>query len=266
MSLLCALAPLGAACVAQPTIDEMPGVSLQPGSAEEPLGSAPAELAAQSSAPASASVYPREATLFGDSYEEWAATWWQWMLAIPADVNPNGEGPCDVDQSGHVFFLAGNWGGTSTRSCTIPTGKAIFVPILIAYRTSCPEIAGGSYTCESATSEDDLHEVAEWMLDQDNSMSLEIDGVAVEGLDEYRAHTATFSMPAPEEGPIGICAGPIQENPCGVPVGTPRNTVSDGHWVMLRPLPPGEHQIHLTGSVPSFGFSLDITYNITVAP
>ena len=44
------------------------------------------------------------------------AEWWKWALGIPAAENPildeTGEF-ADVDQSGSVWFLAGNFGGTT---------------------------------------------------------------------------------------------------------------------------------------------------------
>jgi hypothetical protein len=44
--------------------------------------------------------------------------------------------------------------------------------------------------------------------------------------------------------------------------------VSDGIWLMLRPLPPGPHTIRFGGSFPVIGgvFQLDITYHVTVTP
>ena len=62
--------------------------------------------------------------VFGKTYGEWAAKWWQWALAGPAGENAvqdtTGEF-CDANQpKGKVWFLAGTFGGTVTRTCTIP--------------------------------------------------------------------------------------------------------------------------------------------------
>jgi len=269
VSLLAALVPLASACANADPGTGVPAEAVLLGPIAGPSSSAPEAVAVQRSASARAYIFPRNATLFGDSYEGWAAAWWQWLLAIPKDINPNLDAPCDVDQSGQVFFLGGNFGGTSTRSCTMPEGKAIFFPIVNVLVSSCPEYADDVYTCETAMSEDALHEDATWVMDQDKSMTLVIDGVAIDDLGEYRAQTDTFldtAPPAWDDRFWPDCTGPIRENACGVPVGSARNTVSDGHWIMLRPLSPGNHQIHFGASVPDFGFSLDITYNIVVAP
>jgi len=46
----------------------------------------------------------------------------------------------------------------------------------------------------------------------------------------------------------------------------PYHCVADGYWVMLPPLSAGSHTIHFAGGFTSSGFSLDVTYNITVQP
>ncbi len=80
-------------------------------------------------------VLPLDSSPYGNTYGEWSARWWQWTLAIPAATNPNldttGEN-CAEGQSGQVWFLAGSFGGTFERACPVPTGKALFFPILNA--------------------------------------------------------------------------------------------------------------------------------------
>nr|QDA77055.1 signal peptide protein [Jahnella sp. MSr9139] len=278
VSFLAALAPLASACAEPDPLAGMPpeimplGVSSTSDDAD--AVAAPAETEASlGSAPASAYLFPRSAKPRGRTYEEWAAAWWQWALAVPKDENPMLNGPCDVNQPDDVFFLAGTTGGSATRSCTIPPGKPIFFPLLNSTCLSCPELVSASYTCEMSLSEEYLHDSASSMTESgERTLTLEIDGVSVEGLEEYRAHTATYEDTSPaavEDRVFPSCTGPIGENPCGVPVGSPRMTVGDGHWVMLRPLPVGEHQIHFTGNVDypwGSSFGLDVTYNIVVAP
>jgi hypothetical protein len=272
VSLLCALVPLASACAEAEPDSALPDGPMTMGPRAGALSHSPGAPPAESSVPATAYVFPRQATLFGESYEGWAARWWQWVTAIPKSVNPNEGGPCDVDQSGEVFFLGGNFGGTSSRSCALPAGKAIFFPILNSAVAQCPELAGEGYTCEVLMSEDQLHDITTGTMDLDKTLTLEIDGQAVDGLDEYRAHSDTFASLAPEDMEDRvwtICAGPIRDNACGVLVGSEREVVTDGYWVMLRPLPPGDHQIHFASSVIVSGqtvFSLDITYDLVVSP
>jgi hypothetical protein len=50
------------------------------------------------------------------------------------------------------------------------------------------------------------------------------------------------------------------------PAGTYFPAVDDGVYIMLKPLAPGPHLLHFTGSFPAFSFSFDITYKLKVEP
>src|SRR5262249_651342 len=68
-----------------------------------------------------------------ETYSTLAAGWWEWALTQPASTNPildTTGANCGVGQSGLVFYLAGNFGGSSSRTCTVPYGKTIVFPIL----------------------------------------------------------------------------------------------------------------------------------------
>src|SRR5438067_24588 len=73
---------------------------------------------------------------YGMTYGQWNARWWQWFFSVPASRNPglatDGAVDCSVGQSGDVWFLAGSFqsGGTFSRSCAVPVGKALFVPLI----------------------------------------------------------------------------------------------------------------------------------------
>src|SRR6266576_1080075 len=80
-------------------------------------------------------IVPVNENAYGNTYGEWSAEWWQWLLSIPQATNPNLDttgANCAQKQAGPVFFLAGTFGGSAvTRNkCTVPAGKALFFPIL----------------------------------------------------------------------------------------------------------------------------------------
>jgi len=56
-----------------------------------------------------------------------------------------------------------------------------------------------------------------------------------------------------------------ENNIWGIPAGTYGPTVDDGVYLMLAPLSAGAHTIHFTVAAPDGTFSLDVTYNLTVA-
>lgn len=275
VSLLCAIAPLASACVAEDPTDSESLSATVAGELVTPeqVAAKAVEIQTKQGVSAPSFLFPRQATPYGVSYEDWVAEWWQWALAIPKAENPILGGPCELHQTGDVFFLAGTTGGASTRSCTIPAGKGIFLPIANYIYKACPEYVGklANYTCEDSMSEDVLHERSLAWAQNDKTLLLEIDGVAIDGLDEYNAHSEVFtetSSTVVSERVFPACAGPIEANPCGVPLGTPRPAVGDGFWAMLHPLPVGQHQIHFAATInkPNAPFSLDVTYNIVVAP
>jgi hypothetical protein len=77
-----------------------------------------------------------------DGLPQLAAQFVQWSLSIPTDVNPvldqTGEF-CMVGQQGPVWFLAGTFfGGTVTRSCTVPEGTTLFFPVINGFAFNTP--------------------------------------------------------------------------------------------------------------------------------
>lgn len=84
-------------------------------------------------------VAPLGSTPEGQAYGRWAAEWWQWALGVPAATNPvlDPDGSfCAERQVGEVWFLAGRFGFDpdfsvpTTRTCTVPTGKSLFFPLI----------------------------------------------------------------------------------------------------------------------------------------
>src|SRR5258706_15091686 len=85
-------------------------------------------------------ILPPQSKPYGMTYGAWGAQWWKWVIGIPPEENPvldeTGEFG-DVDQAGPVWFLAGNFGGTTERTLDVPGGKALFFPILTQF-WGCP--------------------------------------------------------------------------------------------------------------------------------
>jgi hypothetical protein len=204
-----------------------------------------------------ATIVPIGTTTLGLTYGQWGAAWWQYVFSIPVPTNPLFDQTginCGVDQSGPVFFLVGviNVTGTATRSCTVPANKMLFFPILNYEADNfCPpvnpplDVAG-------------LQAVAKAQMDSVTALGADIDHVRVGNPFHYRAASpGSFSVTFPNKNVF-------QYFGChNITAGTYSPFVSDGYWLMLNPLPAGQHTIHFSGSVP--GFNLDITYNLTVS-
>ncbi len=195
-------------------------------------------------------VLPPQSHAHGKTHSEWAAAYWQWLLAIPADTNPlfdeTGEF-CDVGQSGKVWFLAGATGGGNvsvTRDCTVPVGRSLFFPILTTLWISTPGDPGV----------DEIREILKQITDQATDLSCEIDGKPVENIQQYRQASTVFTVDLPDNNIFGVAPGEYGPN------------VDDGFYLLLPPLPVGQHTIHFHGSLPRFYSTLDVTYNLTVTP
>lgn len=193
-------------------------------------------------------ILPSDSKPYGLTYGEWSAKWWQWALSIPSTTNPltdtTGEF-CGENQSGNVWFLAGTIGGSATRTCTIPAGKAIFLPIVNQF--DC---------CESGQTVEDMRKNVTFQIDNVTSMTFDLDGVHLKNLLNYRAQSPVFSFSLPAD------------NFFGAPAGVYEPTVSDGYYLMLAPLRKGQHTIDFTGSIspnaPFGGLALNVNYTINI--
>ena len=206
-------------------------------------------------------VLPPHSTAFGMTYSDWSAKWWQWILAIPQDKNPAFDftgANAAQGQSGKVWFLAGtmepDWTGAmnAERTCTVPLGKAIFLPIINA-EMSPPE--GPTMTWP------ELVAFASSFIDDVTVAELTVDGRAINVTGAYRVQTTTDEAEAPSytmpEG--GVFTG------YGIAPGTYK-FFSDGYWVMLAPLRAGKHELVLHGVAQGdWGlFETQVIYHLTV--
>ena len=78
-------------------------------------------------------VYSTDSSPYGIPYQKWIERNWQWKYNIPTAQNPlNNYSPekCAIGQHGPVWHLTELLSGTEKRTCTIPAGKSIFLPVL----------------------------------------------------------------------------------------------------------------------------------------
>ena len=209
-------------------------------------------------------VMPPQSHAFGKSLGEWTAAWWQWILPKQNAQNPvlDPTGAlCGQGQSGKVWFLVGSPGNdpnnpndTTVRSCTIPTGVAILIPIITG---ECSTIEAPPFFGQT---DPQLRACADALLDGVDLASVKatVDGVSVPALRNQRVQSPPFDFTIPPEN-----------NYLGVSGKTGGRSVSDGFWLLLHPLSPGQHTIHVEAMVTSgdaAGFTQRITYNLTVVP
>ena len=83
----------------------------------------------------SVNIFPPDNKPYGLSYEEHVKNFWKWVISFPIDKSPWEDqtgANCDNGQSktnSSVFYLSSNGGGTSDRTCKVPAGKGLFIPV-----------------------------------------------------------------------------------------------------------------------------------------
>jgi hypothetical protein len=183
-----------------------------------------------------------------------AAQWWQWVMAIPVSTSPlfdtTGEF-AQIGQSGPVWFLAGTFGGTNSRTFTVPAGKPLFFPVANqAYFADTPGFWGNPPPKPLAAARD----ACKAALEQVTEMACVIDGVSVPITEDLREQSVPFAVRLAEDNVFGLVPPHLTVPGC----------VDEGYYVLLPPLSPGQHTIYIHAANPTTGWTLDVTDHITV--
>ncbi|HME31928.1 MAG TPA: hypothetical protein VKG65_04170 [Terriglobales bacterium] len=232
--------------------------------------------------PLPAQELPPQSHPYGETYSEWAASWWQWGRAVPLydssgkSINPLADNfaDCSIDQSGHVWFLANGPGAfvvdqngnPIAKTCTVPPGRAILVNVIsnayIAYATDrtlddvmaphtptvvqqCTTYGVQSPQCVTAAEE------ASFDAGNITSVTMTVDGAPIPNFQsQFLTESPVFQLTASDIPQLSLWL----ENPS--PSGGPNNlegsgysalpytSVAKGWFVMLHPLSKGKHELH----------------------
>ncbi|NEC91049.1 hypothetical protein G3I71_35800 [Streptomyces sp. SID12501] len=124
-----------------------------------------------------------------------------------------------------MWFLAGTFGGTVTRSCTVPAAVSVAFPLV--------NLIGEAGDCTA------------FMASSKGSAVL--DGQALKP-ERYEATTVRIS--AVDGNPLTQSGGRFRTQACGL-------------WVQLEPLAPGGHTLRIRGSSGSFAVSVDYKLQVS---
>lgn len=214
-------------------------------------------LGALALAPAVASgkkpkFFPPNSHPYGKSYPEWHAKWFKWFVETPASINPLFDetgAQCNVGQRGRVWFSAATLELHSTRSCTIPAGKALY---LFAVTSECSNVEPPPFFGDS---EADLRACA--MVNFDEVFPflpvITVDGVEVPKIGRYRMQTPLFGFRLPDDNILGLPPGTIATK-----------AIAESIAVIVKPLSPGLHRVVIAVDSPAFGGPGSTTYDLTV--
>jgi hypothetical protein len=194
----------------------------------------------------------------GTNQGELSARWWQWALSIPADMSPlsDTDGSCTNganNQEGPIWWLAGVFNLSDNdvkRNCDVPSDKAFFFPIVNVF---CSALEDGLTAKEWRE--------ACWQtlaLVDPTSLVAELDGESIVEDQSELQWAFKVGSPVRETGPLP------KHNLLDAYKGKNVEFLSDGFFVLLKPLSPGMHTVRFAASVPQVSFSLDVTYNLNV--
>jgi hypothetical protein len=215
-------------------------------------------LSSTATAQSQLSIFPPGGEPYGLSYSEHIKNFWKWILEIPANDNPTNDDTgdkCSIGQlntNSSVFYLAFNNGGNSDRTCKVPAGKALFIPVM-QVEISDKESPGSS--------DAQLAEAAKNDQDSVNSLYLKIGDKEYnfDELQKYRTATDIFEVDYADNGIFGIVEG------------GPSKVAADGFYIITEPLKKGTYPVHFKSSLICTGeecteanFVQDIKYNIIV--
>jgi hypothetical protein len=205
----------------------------------------------------------------GRTIPEWTAEWWKWVMAFPTNQNP-GFDPTGTlahnGQTGSVFYLVGVFveSDTATRSITLQEGTYLFAPILNLLNNASGENPWGTIT-------EQLVDSGAEFVALTTTLHASIDGVPLTNLCYTTGQPITNLFAHREVSPEFSLWMPPTNNPYQAfgfdLAGVLDPCYSDGYWVMLTPLPVGQHVVNFRGGIgpPSY-FTVEYTYQITVRP
>ncbi|HEX7141962.1 MAG TPA: hypothetical protein VF222_05740 [Nitrososphaeraceae archaeon] len=204
----------------------------------------------------SVNIFPPGSKPYGLTFAEHQKNFWKWALEIPANESPvndrTGE-KCTNGQSNSnssVFYLSFNNGGISERTCKVPSGKGLFIPIM-QVEFSEKEVPNASI--------EDLRRTVTKDQDSVNSLYLKIGDKEYKYADllKYRTQTDVFEVVFPDKGIFGVIEGGVSK------------VIGDGFYIITEPLTKGNYSVHFKSSLICLdpdcaepNFAQDIKYNI----
>jgi hypothetical protein len=204
--------------------------------------------------------------------------WWQWILSIDTSTQPNPfttvyQGDCRQLLQGNTMFLVGQFppGSVSNHGvCNVSAQTALLVPVIIFVDIDCtskqqqsPNKPPGLCTFDITTPAGgqpfkQLRDIVSdctvnpGCVDQATNMAASIDGVPLPFV-RVQSPPGGFEVRLAPNDPFGANAGPVT-----------LHGVSDGYWVLIPSLPPGQHMLTFGGCLPTLGCQTN-TYTLIVS-
>ena len=210
---------------------------------------------------------------YGKSLDDWAKVYWQWSVTTPSlgEIPKDPKTHLDAcivgsDPDELMIFLFNGYGEMYAARCTISSQKPILVPLLIGECDSSleddPRVKTGNIKDLWECAKDVDEEFYSWDVTLDDMILFKKSGNIKVNLDLKQEILVRNSTIFPLNFPIG--------NRYDVPAGS-YPAVVDGYYLILKPLPSGEHilKYKITHKKDSPGPNLsyingDVTYHFIV--
>jgi hypothetical protein len=195
-------------------------------------------------------IYSKESSPFGVPYSQWIQRWWQWNIGTPSSDHPRDNytsQKCTNNQNGPVWFLPDILTGKEERTCTIPAGKAILVPLLTGECNNDPS--------QPFMNDDGLRKCA-LEGDEFGVLNATLDGQQIQNLNQYRTQAGFFNVTVVNDNIFDMTPGTFKG-------------YADGFFVFLEPPSPGKHDLRLSTSVlnpttPSYNYAAEVVYHLDI--
>jgi len=192
--------------------------------------------------------------------------WWQWFINIPIDFHPQVDetgAACDLAQRGNYWFLVGSNDGDVNRSCTVPVGVKLVLPLdnTFCYPEAAAEETDATCIELVATFYDGLDQ-ADFVVKLDNVVQpvTDVCEVAAHPDDVVQAlPAACVVLRRRDRSLFSFVVG--QAGVYSSPAGVYRANAARGLWSVIdtKPLALGSHVLRFTTPFAS------VRYNLRVA-
>jgi len=206
-------------------------------------------------------AYSPNSRAYGKTLGQWGAEWWIWMGQFQVDNSPitdpdGSRGGAAYQPGGPVWYLAGTFGGPAERWIEMPTDTSLLFP-LINWDVWSPEDCwwiGASeepYPCDASPLQAFLDD---FFTNHVTGLSASLDGSEIANLFAYRAKSGPFTL--------SILPDTLWTD-FGYEAGSRYPNLSDGYYVLLKPLEPGYHLLTFEAEVDN-NPGQAVTYHLTV--
>jgi hypothetical protein len=161
-----------------------------------------------------------------------------------------------VGQSGRTWFLAGTFfGGTASRSCSVPEGVELIFPVANNIQFDTPDVCGQAGSLSVA----ELRINAAQVIDGLKQFTATLDSRPVRPIRRIRSEVFPVALPA--ENIFNLPCG----GPGAVPAAVYSRAVDDGYYAGIDGLGVGEHMLQFTATFAD-NSRVDVSYRLIVVP